>query len=69
MGENVGYTTVNPLTAYEAAKALFDAWMNSPAHRANILEPRFTHGGHGWAWSTKPGYYPFVWGTQNFAQY
>lgn len=68
-GENVGYATINPLTPYETAKTLFDAWMASQHHRENILEPRYTHVGHGWAWSTKAGYYPFAWGTQNFAQY
>jgi uncharacterized protein YkwD len=31
-----------PCTYAEYAARLVDAWMNSPGHRANILEPRFT---------------------------
>ena len=35
-GENLadGYTT---------AQEVFDGWMASPGHKANIMEPRFTH--------------------------
>jgi uncharacterized protein YkwD len=39
-GENVGMTT-------ETLSALEQAFMNSPVHRANILDGRFTHVGIG----------------------
>jgi uncharacterized protein YkwD len=35
--------TLQPCTYAEFAARLVDAWMNSPGHRANMLEPRFTH--------------------------
>lgn len=38
------------------------AWMNSPGHRANILEPQFTHLGVGVHSSYQGG----PWWTQNF---
>jgi uncharacterized protein YkwD len=34
---------LEPCTYAEFAARLVDAWMNSPGHRANMLEPRFTH--------------------------
>lgn len=34
-------------TEWDAAKALVEAWMNSPGHRANILNPRSTRIGVG----------------------
>ncbi len=37
MGENIGYG----VGALSTASAMVDAWMNSPPHRANILDPRF----------------------------
>lgn len=35
-GENIAYN-------HTSAQEVMDAWMNSPGHRANILEPSFTH--------------------------
>ena len=52
-GENVG---MESKTA--GADALFRAYMRSPGHRANILDPAFkyigiwTHGGGGFHWNT-----------------
>jgi uncharacterized protein YkwD len=37
MGENIGFGTLN----FSTASSIVDAWMNSPPHRANILDPRF----------------------------
>jgi|GEM_PF-754851 len=37
MGENIGYG----VGALSNATAMVDAWMNSPPHRANILDPRY----------------------------
>jgi len=42
-----------------SASAVMTAWMNSPGHRANILNSEYTHMGVGLA---MPGY----WWTQNF---
>ena len=44
IGENVAYA------AWSAAEVM-SLWMNSPEHRANIMNPGFTHfgGGVGWA--------------------
>ncbi len=33
----------NLADGYETADLVFDGWMNSPGHRANIMEGRFTH--------------------------
>jgi uncharacterized protein YkwD len=35
LGENIAY-------GYGTAQAVMDAWMNSPGHRANILDPDYT---------------------------
>ncbi len=35
-GENLAY-------GQRTAKEVFDAWMNSEGHKANIMEPKFTH--------------------------
>lgn len=42
IGENVG-------AGFTKADAVVDAWMRSPAHRANILDCRFRHLGVGYA--------------------
>lgn len=39
-GENIAQ-------GYRSAASVMDGWMNSPGHRANILEPSFTHLGVG----------------------
>lgn len=40
VGENIAFGYIN-------AEAVFQAWMNSPDHRANIEYPGFTHHGVG----------------------
>lgn len=51
--ENIGWEsgTVDPVAA---AKMLNDQFMNSPGHRANILDPAATHVGVG-SWTTAAG--------------
>ncbi|MCZ9635342.1 CAP domain-containing protein [Rhodococcus sp. BH5] len=46
------------------AASIVDSWMNSPEHRANILNPRLTHIGVGYATGPAGTY-----STQNFAAY
>lgn len=41
-GENIAY-------GYGSQASVFNAWMNSPGHRANILRPQFTYMGLGFA--------------------
>ena len=57
-GENVGRTTAD-----NGAAQMHRLFMNSPLHRANILDPRYTHLGVG---VVKSGGYIYV--TQRFAQ-
>ncbi len=45
--ENIAQNYWNP--GADAAAALMDQWMNSSGHKANILNPRFTHIGVGLA--------------------
>ena len=54
-GENIAYGTVS-------ADQMMTMWMNSPGHRANILNPRFTRIGVG-AVRTTSGRW---WATQDF---
>lgn len=44
-----GYTLVgeNIAVGQRTAQDVMNAWMNSPGHRANMLDPRFTHVGIG----------------------
>jgi|GEM_PF-6726288 len=51
--ENIGWEAGN-LDPVAAAKLLNDQFMNSPGHRANILDPAATHVGVG-SWSTASG--------------
>ncbi len=72
-GENLGQVpdapsyhagTMVPTRLYsdeEVAQHIVTGWMNSPPHRANILDPRYTHLGVG---VCKGGHY--FYGTQNF---
>lgn len=55
IGENIAYGNVS-------ADTMMAMWMNSPGHRANILNPRYTHIGVGVS-TTASGR---VYGTQNF---
>lgn len=57
-GENVAM-------GYRTAAAMHEGWMNSPGHRANILNAAFTHIGIGWAVDANGRPY----GTQLFAAY
>lgn len=47
-GENIA-------AGYQSAEAVVNGWMNSPGHRANILNPEFTHLGVGY-FKTDGGY-------------
>lgn len=47
-GENIGWN--NGYTDADSPVRIHEAFMNSPGHRANVLEPGFTHGGVG-AWA------------------
>lgn len=49
-GENVAMGQMTP-------EAAFNAWMNSPGHRANIEQSRATHTGFGYAKSSSGRYY------------
>jgi uncharacterized protein YkwD len=44
-GENIGWN--NGYSDADSPVAIHEGFMNSPGHRANILEPSFTHGGVG----------------------
>jgi len=48
----------------EVASRIVTGWMNSPPHRANILDPRYTHLGVGICKGGERGHY--FYGTQNF---
>ncbi len=45
--ENIAMRTVHGTTYLAAANAIVQQWMKSPGHRANILNPKFTHVGCG----------------------
>ncbi len=60
-GENIGR---NDYPDSQTAKVVFDAWMNSPGHKANILNPSFSQIGIGMAASASMKYY-----TQIFIGY
>ncbi|POH59775.1 CAP domain-containing protein [Arthrobacter glacialis] len=60
-GENVALNT--------SAKTMFDWWVNSPGHRANLLNPKFTDFGFGYAKYTSGPYAGLAMGVQNFAIY
>jgi uncharacterized protein YkwD len=48
MGENIWYASgYNPSNTQKLAKVIVDDWMSSPGHRANLLDPDFTHLGVG----------------------
>lgn len=64
-GENIAYRPIGSTYA-ETAKALLDQWMNSPGHRANILEDNFTHLGCGVAFFRGDYNVMYVKATQNF---
>jgi uncharacterized protein YkwD len=48
IGENIWYAYgYNLSKIHQIAKEIVDDWMSSPGHRANILDPNFTHLGVG----------------------
>ena len=49
-GENIG-------AGYASVQAVFNAWMSSAGHRANILDPDFTEIGFGYAAGGDYGHY------------
>ncbi|NIK72406.1 CAP domain-containing protein [Paenibacillus sp. BK720] len=53
-GENIA-------AGQRTADAVMEAWMNSPGHRANILSPKFTHLGIGYAPGTTDSRYRAYW--------
>jgi uncharacterized protein YkwD len=57
LGENIAF-------GYPDAPSVLNAWMNSPEHRANILDPNYTQVGVGMAWSN--GGVPYA--TQEFGR-
>lgn len=75
-GENLGQVpdapsyyanTWQPTRLYsdeEVAQHIVTGWMNSPPHRANILDPRYTNLGVGICKGGERGHY--FYGTQNF---
>jgi uncharacterized protein YkwD len=48
----------NIAAGYPTAQAVFQAWMNSSRHRANLLSPDFMEIGVGY---TEGGYYHYYW--------
>ena len=44
-GENIGWN--NGYSDADSPVAIHEGFMNSPGHRANVLDPSFTHGGVG----------------------
>lgn len=60
--ENVAWTTAKG-SAKKLAKRTVKAWLRSPGHRANILDPHMTKTGVGVARSKQHGWYF----TQNFS--
>lgn len=63
--ENVGHMDPSGASAEDVAATIHAAWMDSPGHRANLLDPALTHIGIGVASSPDHGWYL----TQDFAAY
>ncbi|MGF1446418.1 MAG: CAP domain-containing protein [Pikeienuella sp.] len=61
------YTTAgeNIAAGYQTPEAVVDGWINSSGHRANMLNPNFTHLGVGYVLDTDGVGYGKYW-TQNF---
>lgn len=58
-GENIAQ-------GYGSAQAVVDGWMNSPGHRANILNCDFNELGVGYAEGSSRGNVPGIYWTQVF---
>lgn len=63
VAENVGWYD-GPVDAAEVARLIHEEWMKSPGHRANLLNPAYTHIGVGVAHGSNGWYL-----TQNFGAY
>ncbi len=62
---NISMVGENIAAGYSSPEAVVEGWMNSPGHRANILEAEFTHIGVGYEYL--PGTtYKYYW-SQEFA--
>ena len=57
-----------PLPAGQIAAALVDAWMNSPGHRANLLNRSMTHLGCAIRVTRGPNHTWYAFGVQDFAR-
>ena len=51
-GENIS-------AGYRSVRAACRAWMRSPGHRANILDPRFSRVGGGFVWTRQGPYHRY----------
>lgn len=60
VGENIAYGVQTP-------DAVFDLWMNSSAHRANILNPYWTEIGVGVAWDSSTTHWTQAFGAGRVA--
>lgn len=67
MAENISYHDVSNRTYSDLAKSIVDSWMNSPGHRANILNERYRYLGAGTAKCYYNDYF-YVKSTQNFVE-
>jgi len=67
MAENISYHDVSNRTYSDLAKSIVDSWMNSPGHRANILNERYRYLGAGTAKYYYNDYF-YVKSTQNFVE-
>lgn len=70
IGENIGLMPLGNVKGYgniqsneDVAEAMVESWMNSPGHRANILNSNYEFIGVGVAFDTNESYYYL---TQNF---
>lgn len=53
-GYNTGWSGENVASGQSTAQSVFNAWMNSSGHRANILNANFAHMGAAMAQSNAP---------------
>ncbi len=63
--ENIAMRTARGVTYLDAADSILKQWMNSPGHRANILNPKLTHLGCGAHFCRTAKLHLYA--TQNFA--
>ena len=69
VGENVAWASVNQLTASAVesrVRTLFQMWMDSDGHRANIMTSRYDHFAVGVTIAPHPTYGYAIWATANF---